>query len=235
MSRRTTSRTVLAAVLTAVMLAACGSGGDGDSSDEKATDAAGRSAEELVESVNKAMRSTSFHGKGSSTAFEGGKQEMWSQPKVGLRIQVSAPELTTTDMYCAKGTLYNSTALVAAQLAQKGEKIQVPKKLEKRYVRSSAGGSCDRLYEIFPGASLDEKLNDRVGSRATTALVAESQGNKDVYQVAAKGSPLVLRMDSEHSGRKSTTRYDSFGKDQGITLPKDDVVMSMEEFRDAVK
>lgn len=235
MSRRTTSGTALAAVLTAVVLAACGSGGDGDSSDEKATDAAGRSAEELVEAVNKAMRSTSFHGKGSSTSFEGGKQEMWSDPKVGLRIQVSAPELATTDMYCAKGTLFNSTSLVAAQLAQKGEKIQVPKKLERKYVQSSAGGSCDRLYEIFPGATLDEKLNDKVGSKATTALVAESQGNKDVYQVAAKGSPLVLRTDSEHGERKSSTQYDSFGKDLAITLPKDDVVMSMKEFRDAVK
>lgn len=235
MSRRGTSRTAVAAVLTALLLSACGSGSEGDGTDEKATDATGRSAEKLVEAVNKAMGATSFHGKGSSTAFEGGEQEMWSDPKVGLRIQVSAPELKTTDMYCAKGTLYSSTALMAAQLAQKGQKVQVPANLSDKYVETSAGGSCNRLYEIFPGATLDEKLNDEVEGTPTTALVAESQGNKDVYQIASKGSPRVLRMDSEHGGRKSTTRYDSFGEDLDITMPADDVVMSMKDFSDAVK
>lgn len=235
MSARGTARIALAAALTAAVLTACGGGSDGEESDEKATDAAGRSAEELVEAVNKAMGGTSFRASGSSTAFEGGKQEMWVDPELGLRIQVSAPELAETDMYCAKGTLYNSTALLAAQLAQKGEKVQVPKRLENSYVRASAGGSCNRLYEIFPGASLDPKLDDEVGGQATTALVAEAQGNKDVYQVAAKGKPLMLRMDSEHGNRTSTTRYDSFGKDLSITLPEKDSVISMEEFRDAVK
>lgn len=235
MSRRGISRTALAAVLTALVLAGCGSGSEEDNTDEKATDTTGRSAEELVKAVNKAMGATSFHGKGSSTAFEGGKQEMWSDPKVGLRIQVSAPELKTTDMYCSKGTLYSSTSLMAAQLAQKGQKVQVPEELADRYVETSAGGSCNRLYEIFPGATLDKKLDDEVEGKPTTALVAESQGNKDVYQIAAQGKPLMLRMDSEHGGRESTTRYGSFGEDLDITLPSKDLVMSVKDFRDAVK
>ncbi|MCK1798936.1 hypothetical protein MTQ01_23490 [Streptomyces sp. XM4193] len=236
MSRRGTSGIAVAAALTAVLLSACGGGEDGSSgSADKGADAGGRSAEELVKAVNKEMGATSFRAKGSSTAFDGGQQEMWVDPEQGLRIRVSAPELATTDMFCSEGTLYTSTALVSAQLAQKGQKVQVPKDLEDKYVTTTAGGSCNRLYEIFPGAKLDEKLNDEVGGRATTALVAESQGNKDVYQVAAKGKALVLRMDSEHGDRKSTTRYDSFGEELRITMPQKDSVIAMKEFQDAVK
>ncbi|MBB1246100.1 hypothetical protein GL263_21455 [Streptomyces durbertensis] len=241
MSGRKTGRSAAtaAALCAALLVAGCG-GGDGDNkgdgrdgSAEKSSDDAGK----LTDAANKAMRGTSFHASGSTTAFPDGKQEMWSVPDVGIRIKVTASELPggESEMYSADGEIYTGVPLFAAQLAQRGEKVDVPKDLDAKFVKAPSGGDCSRLFEIFPGAERQPDLDTSVDGKATRALVSEAQGNKDVYHVAKDGTPYMLRLDSTYNGRESRTTYDSFGKAMEITPPKAADAVSMEQFRDAVK
>lgn len=238
-----TSRRVLAVVCTALLLSACGSGDKSDADTEKdakneASQDASPSAEpadDLVKKSNKAMTSTSFHAKGSSTAFQDARQEIWSDPDKGVRLKVTAPDVPTSELFCKDGTLYNSPQLLVAQLEQRGEEVSVPASLEDKYVKSSVPGGCDRLFTILPGATLDPELDDEVDGVKTTAVVAKSQGTTDVYQIAKEGEPLLLRMDSSVDGSKSTTVYDSYGEEMEISMPAADSVVEMKEFQKAVK
>lgn len=238
---KTTSRYMVAAVLTAMLLAACGAGGDDkdesreDSSDKASPSSSPKPATELAKKANAAMGETSFHAKGSSTAFEDARQEIWSDPDKGMRLKVTAPDVATSEIFCKDGTLYNSPQLLVAQLEQRGEDASVPAGMKDKFVKSSVPGGCDSLYAILPGATLDPKLDDEVDGAPTTAVVSTSQGNTDVYQVAKKGEPLVLRMDSTHDKRKSTTVYESYGEEMAIEMPAGDAVVDMEEFREAVR
>lgn len=240
-----TSRRVLAAVCTALLLAACGTGEEDDADSDSAEDSrngasqdaspSAKPADDLVEKSNEAMTSTSFHAKGSSTAFQDARQELWSDPDKGVRLKVTAPDVPTSELFCKDGTLYNSPQLLAAQLEQRGEEVSVPASMEDKYVKSSVPGGCDRLFTILPGATLDPELDDEVDGVKSTAVVAKSQGTTDVYQVAKEGDPLLLRMDSTVEGSKSTTVYGSYGEEMDISMPAADSVVEMKEFQEAVK
>ncbi|MBB1257824.1 hypothetical protein [Streptomyces alkaliterrae] len=243
MSGRKTGRSAAAAaaLCAALLLAGCGGSGDGGNKGGErggsAEQSSAEDAEELTEAANKAMRTTTFRASGSTTAFPDGRQEMWSDPDAGIRIEVTAAELPggKSEIYCAKGQIYTGVPLFAAQLAQRGEKVEVPEKLEAKFVRAPSGGDCSRLYEIFPGAERSSALDTRVDGQDTRALVNEAQGNKDVYHVAKDGTPYVLRLDSTYDGRESRTTYGSFGKKMEITPPKSSDTVSLEQFRDAIK
>lgn len=64
---------ILGALALALAATGCGSSDDGGAGDG------------IVERANQAMASTSFHGKGSTTAVAGGTQEIWSDPRQGFR------------------------------------------------------------------------------------------------------------------------------------------------------
>lgn len=239
---RLTTRYALAAAFTAILLAACGgqdeqSGGqdkaDGEASASDSPEP--KSATKLATKTNEAMAATSFHAKGSSTAFEDARQEIWSDPDKGMRLRITAPDVATSEIYCKDSTLYNSPQLLVAQLKQRGEDVTLPADMKDKFVQSSVPGGCDKLYAILPGATLDPELDDSVDGTPTTAIVSKSQGNTDVYQVSKKGDPLMLRMDSTHDDRKSTTVYDSYGEKMNITIPAKNVVVDMDTFQKAVK
>lgn len=192
-------------------------------------------AAELTRAVNAAMAGTSFHAVGDSTAFADSRQEMWSDPEVGVRIEVTAPALPQRgEMYCQDGAVYTSVPLFVAQLQEAGEAVEVPPGTAGQFISAHAGSDCRVLYELFPGARLDPDQDDEVDGVPTTALVTEARGTTDVYQVAAEGDPYLLRLDSESDGGTSTTRYGSFGEPVDIAMPAEESVMSMDEFRGLV-
>jgi hypothetical protein len=232
----------------ALLLAGCSGGGDEDAppadpdgvEDPFASgaedDEPDGPAAELLDAVNAAMSGTTFHASGATTAFEDGRQEMWSDPEVGVRIEVTTAALPEHgEMYCQDGVVYTGVPLFAAQLRESGEELDVPEDLTDRYISTQAGSDCRLLYEIFPGATLDPEMDDTVDGVPTTALVAATQGATDVYHAAAEGEPYLLRMDSERDGRTSSTVYDSFGEEMDIQMPPEDSIMSMDEFRGLVQ
>lgn len=243
-------RTVIAmAVGSALLLAGCGGGGDDGSGgeprgvedplaagpDDEGAEDEGPAAE-LLRDVNEAMANTTFHAEGGTTAFPDGRQEMWSDPEVGVRIAVTAAALPEGgEMYCQDGVVYTSVPLFAAQLRESGEDVEVPPELADRFISTQAGSDCRLLYEIFPGAELDAERDGTVDGVPTVALVSASEDALDVYHTAADGEPYLLRTDSERADGSSTTRYDSFGEPVEITMPSEDSIMSMEEFRNGLQ
>lgn len=227
-------RAALAAALSAaVILTGCG-GDESEDDEAKGGETARSAADELVDAVNTAMAGTTFHAVGDTTVLEGGRQEMWSDPEVGLRIEVTADELESGETYCREGMVYTSVPLFTARLRQTGEDIEVPEDLLDRYVSTPVSDDCTTLYQIYSGATLAPELDGEVGGVPTTALVVEAQGNRDVYHVAAEGEPFVRQQESDYGGRAGETTYDSFGEPMEISMPDDDAVLSLDEFRTIV-
>ncbi len=239
-------RMVFALVGGALLLTGCGSGADGTETDAEQGEndplAAGPEsgteegpAADLTRAVNEAMSGTTFRAEGPSTAFEGGEQEMWSDPEVGVRILVNAPDITDGEVFCQDGVVYTGVPLFAAQLKASGEEFDVPGDTLDRYISVQAGGDCRSLYEIYPGAELDPERDTTVDGTPATALVARSTAGEDVYLAASEGEPYLLRMEADYVDGGGTTVYDSFGDTVDINMPPEESVMSMEEFRNLIQ
>ncbi|GAA1905732.1 hypothetical protein GCM10009716_14560 [Streptomyces sodiiphilus] len=244
-TRRRTRRTAaLAAATAAVLLATACGGQDDDSAGTPADDAAkagdagdagdaagGDDPAELIEAVNEAMSSTTFHVSGTTTALGGGQQEGWSDPEVGVRLEYRTEELPHGEMYCgADGYLYSSMSLFEVQLRQMGEDPDIPEDLADHYVVNEVpGGDCGFVYKIDASGASGEA--GEVDGVPTTTLVVKQQGNEDTYHIAAEGEPYLLRLDSLYDGRESTSVYDSFGDPVEISLPSEDETIHMDALR----
>ncbi|MFJ9825295.1 hypothetical protein ACIRSU_13130 [Streptomyces sp. NPDC101160] len=200
-----------------------------------------------VGDANDAMRSSSFHSSGGTTAFAGGWQEMWWNPDQGLRVKATWVG-GSGEMYCKDGTTYTGAALLARALGEKGERVTVPDRLAGTYVTSELpdGADCDTYFRIPDQAERASERDRTLHGRGTEAFTVEaaadasdtasgtsSDTSSDTYYVESDTSRLVL-LESTRNGRHSTTTYDSFGGEFTITLPAAERTMPLEEFRSQV-
>ncbi|MFF4157157.1 hypothetical protein [Streptomyces sp. NPDC001678] len=187
-------------------------------------------------STNLLMRITSFHASGTTTAFDGGRTEIWSTPGQGLRLQTTTSQAgKSVDIFCKGGTTYTSAPMLAESLKQSGAAdITVPPALADVYVTSKTGQGCDSFYKIPEGAKLAPDHDSSVNGTKTFALTAGNGITSGVYHVAAEGKSYLLKLDSSRGGRSSTTTYDSFGEKFAIKFPAADKTMPMSEFRSRV-
>ncbi|TLQ43351.1 hypothetical protein [Streptomyces marianii] len=192
----------------------------------------GDGAAQIVKSANTAMRETTFHSSGTTTAFGGGKQEMWSDPEQGFRLEASGGG-TSGEMYCKDGTTYTSAPLFADALKQRGQQITVPDALTDVFVTTESGQGCDVYYTISETAELAPEKDRKLDGKQTTAVRVSAGAAEDTYFIENGASHLLL-LESSRDGRTSTTTYDSFGDKFPITLPPKEKTMSMPEFRSQV-
>ncbi|MDK1475167.1 hypothetical protein QNO07_17385 [Streptomyces sp. 549] len=221
--RLTASAAALVAVLTA-----CG----GNSPSPSATGAPDEESAALVDKANEAMKETSFRASGSTTVSDNSTQEVVWDPEQGLSTVVRGE--VDGKIYCKDGQNYLSASLMEASLKQSGQDIEVPTRLAGVYVTTDTGQGCDAFFAIPATAERDPEQDGEVDGRKTQALTAEDGRTKDVYHVAATGKPLLLKMESERDGRRSTTVYGSFGATNRITLPTAEQTMPMADFQRAV-
>ncbi|WP_326697760.1 hypothetical protein OG909_10690 [Streptomyces sp. NBC_01754] len=234
-----------AAALAALLLAgavACGdTSGEGTSTSSPSSsspaasdDAAGGSAAARIEAVNETMRTTTFGAIGTSTAYDGGLQQMTWNPQQGLRIEMIATPATRSggDMYCHDGVTYISSDLFADTLKQQGQQITVPAELDDVYVTTKSEQGCDAYFALSPtgrfSPSDDAEVN---GTPARAIKVSGSASATDTYYVSTKGPAYLLKMKSTRDGRTSSTTYVDFGKKKTVTLPRADKTMTMDAFR----
>ncbi|AXE23764.1 hypothetical protein C0216_10085 [Streptomyces globosus] len=212
---RSTAATALA-VLAALALTGCGSP-DGTS----------------VEKANDQLRSTSFHSSGTTTAFAGGGQEAWWDPKQGFHLRATWPG-GSGDMFCKDGKTYTSTALLANSLKDRGQWITVPKELTDSFVTSETDGGCERFFEIPEAAEHDPDADRTSQGRQARAYTAAAGGARDTYYLES-GTSRLLELASTRDGQSSTTQYDSYGEKFPITIPSNANTLSMDEFRRQTK
>ncbi|MCC3766638.1 hypothetical protein [Streptomyces sp. UNOC14_S4] len=186
-----------------------------------------------IQDTNFLMRSTPFHASGTTTALGGGDQEMWSDPKQGLRLKaVSSKTGQSGELFCHEGTTYTSAPLLADALRQSGQDVTVPPELTDFYVLGTPGQQgCASFYAIPETAKPAPDQDSTVNSHKTYAVAAASGPTSDVYQIATGENFYLLQLQSTRDGRTSTTTYDSFGDEFSITMPSDDKTMTMNEFR----
>ncbi|MEU8521160.1 hypothetical protein [Streptomyces sp. NBC_01216] len=182
-----------------------------------------------VDKANDELRSTSFHGRGSTTALGGGSQEIWSDPDQGLRIKASGAS-ATGEMYCKDGKTYTSAPMFADALKQRGQAIDLPERLADVFVTTETGQGCDVYFVISDSAEHAPESDKTFDGRRTTAFSVSSGAATDTYYLESESSRLV-RLEAERDGRTSTTRYDSFGEKFTITMPDEDKTMPMDDFR----
>ncbi|MEU2832515.1 hypothetical protein ABZ667_28280 [Streptomyces lavendulae] len=211
----------LAAVLTATV-AGCGDGAG------KAPDA---DAVSLVKAANTRMLNESFHSSGSTTAFAGAKQEMWSDPAQGLHVEVTGG--VSGDIYCKDGTSYTSADLFAGALRQRGQQVTVPAELRSSYVTTKAEQGCDMYYKIAEAGHRTQGKDRAVGGRQAQAVEVTAGKSEDVYLIDKDRQRLLL-LESQRDGRTSTTTYDGFGEKFTITLPVPEKILTMDAFRSQV-
>ncbi|GCE00213.1 hypothetical protein [Embleya hyalina] len=183
--------------------------------------------------VNTVMGATTFHAKGSTTAVAGGTQEIWFDPRQGLHIVITIGGTERAgEMFCHGTDLYTSTDLAVESLRKAGgSAYDVPADLKQSFVRTPAGDGCGTFYEVASSAKEDKKLAAPVGGVPTTAIVAHQGTTTDTYFIATGDKPYVLRLDSNRAGHVSSTTYDSFGAPVSISLPTEDRIVSMTDFR----
>lgn len=209
-------------VLSAVLIAALAGCGDGA---EKRSDA---NAVSLVKAANARMLNESFHSSGTTTAFAGGKQEMWSDPSQGLHLEVTGG--VSGDVYCKNGTAYTSADLFAAALRQRGQQITVPAELRSAYVTTKADQGCDMYYKIAETGRRAEGKDRAVDGKQAQAVEVTAAQSKDVYFID-KDQQRLLLLESQRDGRTSATTYGSFGEKFTIILPAAEKTLTMEAFR----
>lgn len=241
--RRTgmTLASILTATLLAVSVTGCGkdSGADEAASPDPAsspTASAPASPDSpltrRIRSVNEGMRSTSFHGSGTTTALGGGEQEIWSDPEQGLHMRMTGKNASGA-IYCKGGTTYMSAQMVAETVNQQGGVVvTVPDRLADVYVTTETGDGCDVFYRISDTATpANSEKPRKVSGKETTAVTVSDGAASDLYFIE-NGAPHLLRQESTRDGRTSTTTYDSFGEKVTVTAPAD--TMPMDEFREQV-
>ncbi|MEV0991856.1 hypothetical protein [Streptomyces sp. NPDC049949] len=208
----------LSAVLTAT-LAGCGDG-SGAKPDADAVAAA--------KAANTKMQTESFHSSGTTTAFAGGKQEMWSDPVQGLHVEVTGA--TLGDVYCKDGTAYTSADLFAAALRQRGQQVTVPAELRSAYVTTKAEGGCAMYFKIAETGRRAKGKDRTVAGRQAGAVQVGDGKTEDVYFIDDAEQRLLL-LESRRDGRTSTTTYDSFGERFTISMPAAERTLTMDAFR----
>ncbi|MBW1601214.1 hypothetical protein JJV70_03660 [Streptomyces sp. JJ66] len=219
-----TVRRLAAAGLSAALfagLSGCGSAENEESPEDRAA--------ALINQVNAAMKKTSFHSTGTTTAFADSKQETTYDPKKGLRTVASGS--VPGEMYCKDGRNYLSAGLLAASLEQRGQSVDVPEELADVYVYTDTGQDCSALFAIAESGKLAPEKDTEVSGKPATAIEVTAQGTSDTYYVAASGTPYLLRLESERGGQKSTTAFGDFGEPTDVTLPDESDTMPLEEFR----
>ncbi|WP_284574917.1 hypothetical protein [Streptomyces sp. 2P-4] len=212
---RRTAATALAA-LTALTLAGCGSP-DGTS----------------VEKANDQLRSTSFHSSGTTTAFAGGSQEAWWDPKEGFHLKASWPG-GSGEVFCKDGKTYTSASMLANSLRDRGQSITVPPELFDRFITSKAEGGCTMFFEIPEAAEHNPDADRTAQGKQARAYTASAGGARDTYYLES-GTSRLLELASTRNGQSSTTQYDSYGEKFPLTLPEDEKTIPMEDFRRRVK
>lgn len=190
------------------------------------------SAQDIIGRANAAMQKTTFHSTGTTTSFNDRTVETWWDPAQGMHTKITSRSAESQETFCKDGTNYLSTAMLADSLRQSGKaSITIPSDLTKTYITMNSGQGCDSNYKIPDIGTLAPDKNTTIRGTKTTAVVANSGPTQDVYQVAAQGTPYILRLDSTRDGRTSTTVYDSFGAAVSIALPPADRTMSLEDFK----
>ncbi|WP_143608511.1 hypothetical protein [Streptomyces sp. CB03234] len=187
---------------------------------------------EVIQDANTTMNTTSFHATGTTTAFSGGKQEIWSDPDKGFHLRATG-EGSTGDLYCKDGTTYTSAPLLADMLKQRGQAITVPDRLKDVYVTTETGQGCDTYYKISESGQHTPAKDRNIGGRPTMAIQVFSGNASDTYFIE-KGTSRLLVLESFRDGRTSTTTYDSFGDKFTMDLPAKDRTMPLDEFRTQV-
>ncbi|WP_431784719.1 hypothetical protein [Streptomyces chumphonensis] len=224
--RARTSLALTAALLAA--LTACG-GSQDPTPDDAGPTGGDPASQALIEKVNEAMRTTTFHSSGTTTAFAEGDQETTWDPDKGLRTVASGTY--TGEMYCKDGVNYLSSGLLAASLGQSGRQLDVPEALADKFVYTDTGQQCTAMFSIDPSGRLTPDKDTEVDGRPTKAVTVEGAGGSDVYQVAASGTPYILQLVSDRGGRTSTTTFDAFGEPTDITMPPDSLLVPLEDFQ----
>ncbi|WMX44756.1 hypothetical protein [Streptomyces roseicoloratus] len=184
----------------------------------------------LVEDANEQLRSTSFHSSGTTTAFSGGTQEAWWDPKQGYHVKASWIG-GSGEMFCKDGRTYTGVTLLANALKEKGQPVTVPERLAGEFVVTETEGGCETFFEI-PEEAERAAGNDRTlhGRKAQAFTISAAGGARDTYYVDGESSRLLL-LESARGGRSSTTEYDDYGELFPFSMPQDGNTMSMEEFR----
>ncbi|WP_156726825.1 hypothetical protein [Streptomyces apocyni] len=229
------------AVLLATAAVGCGSDSDSDTRTGASASPSGSgsggqgSASSRIEAVNKTMRETAFTGAGTTTAFEGARQEVWWDPEQGLRMKISGPsEAEGGDLYCKGGTSYTGARLFASMLAQRGQEITVPERLSDVYVSSETGQDCDAYFTISTSGQFAPDKDTTIDGKAALAIEVSAGAAADTYFVSAEGPGCLLRQESERDGRTSRSTYGGFGEAETISMPTPEQTMTMAQFRSEV-
>ncbi|MBW1599610.1 hypothetical protein [Streptomyces sp. JJ38] len=217
------------ALATALALGLSGCGGSGDDTSDKASSGSDAASQELIKKVNEAMKTTSFHSSGTTTAFADGTQETTWDPAKGLRTVVSGN--VSGEMYCKEGVNYLEAGLVVESLKRSGQKADVPASLADSFVYTDTEQECTLLFTIAESGRLTPEKDGEVGGKATRAITVEGNGGSDVYHVAASGTPYILRLDAVRGESKSSTTFEAFGKPTDVTMPPDSKLVALEEFQ----
>lgn len=219
-----------AAALLLATATGCGAG-SGDRADGGA---ANGSAASRIEAVNQAMRETSFTATGTTTAFEGATQQTWWDPEQGFRMRISgsAPE-HNGEMYCKDGTSYTSAPLFAAMLAQKGQRISVPERLEDTFVATETG-DCTAYFAIAPSGEYAPGKDTVIDGTDALAIEVTAGGASDTYFVSGGAPDRLLRQEATRDGSTSTTEYGGYGEAVTVTVPSGEQSLTMDEFRGEV-
>ncbi|MFE3580141.1 hypothetical protein [Streptomyces vinaceus] len=181
-----------------------------------------------AKAANTRMETESFHSSGTTTAFAGGKQEMWSDPVQGLHVEVTGGVLGA--IYCKDGTAYTSADLFAAALRQRGQQITVPAELRSAYVTTKAEGGCATYFKIAETGHRVEGKDRTVAGKRTEAMEVGDGMTDDLYFIDDEEQRLLL-LESKRDGKKSTTTYDSFGQKFTITIPASEQTLTVDAFR----
>jgi hypothetical protein len=202
MAMSTSRRAGALLAVAAALLAGCG--GD-PASEPQATDPA---AAERARLANAAMRATTFHATGTTTAVANATVETWYDPAQGLYSVVKRNFVIIGEMFCRDGVSAVSRSIADSEASA-----------ANAYVVTRLPGGCADLFAIPVTAQAPVAVGDSrvVDDRQAAAVKVKAAGEEAQFWIAADGEPYILRQESVRGYRSSVTRYTDFGT--AVTIP----------------